>query len=105
MSTLAAPGPETIVWVRRQWNERHRAAYRLADLSGLHWSDMSGGVMARANRPYVHGYASCEAAVEGEVAHSCRHGSAPHRIKVCVTAVDNGGVRSPLVRHLRGLAS
>lgn len=61
--------------------------------------------MARANRFYVHGYVWCDGAVEGEVAHSCRHGRPPHSIKVCIVAVDNGGSRSALMRHLKTAAS
>lgn len=95
---------DTLVWVRRQWNNTLSAGYRLTDLSGPHWSDFSGGTQTRANRPYVHAYVLCDAAVEGEVAHSCLHGKGPHRIKVCVTAIDNDGTRSPVMRHLRELA-
>jgi hypothetical protein len=39
--------------------------------------------------PYLCGYVWCDAAVEGEVAHSCRHGEDPQRIKVCVVKKDN----------------
>lgn len=102
---MSAPlSPETLVWVSRQWNDNRGAAFRLGDLERPHWSAVSGGVRVRANRAYVHAYVWCDAGVEGELAHSCLHGEGPHRIKVCVTAVTNGGVRSPLVRHLRALA-
>lgn len=80
---------EVVVWVRRQWNDLRRASFPLSGLSGVHWSDMSGGVTRRANRRYLHAYVSCDAALEGEVAHSCLHGEGPHRIKVCIVAKDN----------------
>ena len=84
----AEPGP--VVWVRREFKgKRRRAAYRLADVSGLHWSSRSGGKKRRANRPYLHGYVWCDAMIVGAVAHSCRHGPPPHRIKVCITKKDN----------------
>ncbi|MFD5828119.1 hypothetical protein [Lentzea sp. NPDC060358] len=95
---------ETVVWVRRQWNNTLSAGYRLADVSEPHWSEFSGGTQTRANRFYVHAYVMCDAAVEGEVAHSCRHGRGPHRIKVCIVAVDNDGTRSAVMRHMRALA-
>lgn len=95
---------DTVVWVRRQSNDRRRAGYRLADVSWPHWSTISGGVQARANRPYVHAYVMCDAEVAGELAHSCQHGEGPHRIKVCIVAVDNDGTRSAVMRHLRALA-
>ena len=83
----AEPGP--IVWVRRQFDHHKHAAYRLADVDGWHWSDVSGGVMHRANRQYLHGYVWCDAMIAGELAHTCRHGPPPHRIKVCVTKKGN----------------
>jgi hypothetical protein len=86
-AVAAEPGP--VVWVRRQWNDWRHAAYRMADLDGLHWSNMSGGIQQRANRDYLHAYVWCDGMIAGELAHSCRHGQGPHRIKVCITKVDN----------------
>jgi hypothetical protein len=83
----AEPGP--IVWVRRQFDDNRHAAYRLADVSSWHWSDMSGGVQHRANRYYLHGYVWCDAMIAGKLAHTCRHGPPPHNIKVCVTKKGN----------------
>jgi hypothetical protein len=83
----AEPGP--VIWVRRHFDHRHRAAYRIIDVTGLHWSRRSGGKKHRANRPYLHGYVWCDAMIVGAVAHSCRHGPPPHRIKVCIVKVDN----------------
>ncbi|MDO8876335.1 MAG: hypothetical protein Q7V40_09535 [Pseudolabrys sp.] len=83
----AEPGP--VVWVRRQFDDHRHAAYRLADASGWHWSDLSGGVRHRANRRYLHSYVWCDAMIAGELAHTCRHGPPPHRIKVCITKKGN----------------
>ena len=83
----AEPGP--IVWVRRQFNSRKHAAYRLAEVSEWHWSNMSGGIVRRANRHYLHGYVWCDAMIAGRLAHTCQHGPPPHRIKVCVTKKGN----------------
>ena len=88
-AAAVAAEPGLIVWVRRQFNNRRRAAYRMSDLSGLHWSGRSGGTRRRANRLYLHAYVWCDAMIAGAVAHSCRHGKGPHRIKVCITKVDN----------------
>lgn len=76
---------EPVVWVRRQWNDYRDAAYRIRDVSGWHWSDVSGGVNVAAPRPFIHAYVSCNSIIAGELAHSCSHGKGPHRIKVCVT--------------------
>ncbi len=72
------------VSVRRQWNDWRDAEYRLSDISGLHWSRISGGVNAPAPQPFIHGYVLCDQMLGGELAHSCRHGSGPHEIKVCI---------------------
>src|SRR3954468_17648415 len=39
-----APEPGPIVWVRRQFDDHRHAAYRIADVRGWHWSNISGGV-------------------------------------------------------------
>jgi hypothetical protein len=54
-----------LVRVRRQYNDWRVATYRLEDVSGLHWDEVSGGVRAKANRSYLFGYVLCDAAVRG----------------------------------------
>jgi hypothetical protein len=68
---------------------RLRAEYRLTDHTRLHWSGTSGGTMSRTNQLYIHGYVMCDQMLSGDLDHSCEHGPPPHRIKVCVVAVDN----------------
>lgn len=88
-AAAVAAEPGLVVWVRRQFDDRRHAAYRIADLGGLHWSNRSGGLQHRANRHYLHAYVWCDGMIAGELAHSCRHGPGPHRIKVCITKIDN----------------
>jgi hypothetical protein len=83
----AEPGP--IVWVRRQFDDHRHAAYRLGDVSGWHWSNISGGINHPANRYYLHAYVMCDGMIAGELAHRCIHGPPPHRIKVCITKKGN----------------
>lgn len=75
--------------VRRQWNDWRRATYRIEDIDGLHMSDVGGGIRKTANRAYLHGYVVCDGMLDGELAHSCRHGPGPHNILVCVLKIDN----------------
>ena len=75
---------ELTIVVRRQWNDWREAVYRINDISGLHWSEVSGGVQAVAPRPFLHGYVMCDGMTSGELAHSGTHGNCPHRIKVCI---------------------
>ena len=84
---------DAAIKVRRQWNDRRRiATYRLGDISELQWGRTSGGVQARTPQPFVHGYVMCDAMIGGKLAHSCSHGPAPHRIKVCLTRKGNESV-------------
>lgn len=80
---------DTMVNVRRQWNDWSEAVYRLSDIAGLHWDNVSGGVQARAPRSFVHGYVMCDEMVSGAISHSCQHGKGPHRIKVCIVKKGN----------------
>ena len=88
-TAAVAAEPGLVLWVRRQFDDHRHAAYRITDMGGLHWSNRSGGVQHRANRHYLHGYVWCDGMIAGELAHSCRHGPGPHRIKVCITKIDN----------------
>jgi hypothetical protein len=87
---------EETVWVRRHWNAKKRAQYRLSGLTGLHWTDVCGddddGVIRRSAYLMVHGYVFCNEAVAGELTHSCTRSHPPHRITVCVVAKDNSKV-------------
>src|SRR5260221_13018725 len=90
---------EQFVWVRRQWNDYRQANVRAVDLGGFHWNRVSGGVRVPAPQPFIHAYIWCDAIREGELAHSCLHGTGPHRIKVCVTKVDNKAAYSWLLER------
>jgi hypothetical protein len=90
---------ETTVTVKRQWNDHRRATFRIDDLDGLHWATVSGGVKAVAPQPFVHAYVQCDDKIDGELAHSAAHGPCPHRIKVCLTKVDNQDVWNEVLRR------
>ena len=77
------------VQVRHQWNDWRLATFRIGDVSGWHWDNKSGGVNSIAPQFFVHAYVWCNAMLDGELAHSCSHGSGPHRIKVCLTKTGN----------------
>ena len=79
-----------VVVVRRQWNDWRELECRREDITGLHWDQIGGGVGARAPRPFLHGYISCDRIPDGsDFPHSCQHGAGPHRIKVVVVKKDN----------------
>jgi hypothetical protein len=99
--TIPLEEREIVVWVRRQWSDYRDAAYRLSDVWNFHWSRVSGGVHALAPRAFVNAYVMCNAMIEGELAHSCRHGPGPHEIKVCVIRNSNKEIW-PLIERLAG---
>jgi hypothetical protein len=73
------------VAVTRGWGDWRQLEVPLDALSGLHITDFAGGTGQRLPRPTLAAYMSCDAIPEGaEFAHSCRHGSGPHRIKVLI---------------------
>jgi hypothetical protein len=76
------------VKVRRQPDDRRIATYDLQNVWGLRWDNVGGGVM-RGSAMHVYGYVMCDGMIDGELAHSCRHGPPPHEIKVCITKKHN----------------
>ncbi len=93
------------VYVRRHPNDWQTATYNLSDISGLHWDYVSGGVGRRTSHETLFGYVMCDGAVDGEVAHSCRHGRGPHNIKVCLMKgmnKDNWPAIAELEKKARG---
>jgi hypothetical protein len=49
---------------------------------------VSGGTQIESRRPFVFAYVWCNK-VQGDIAHSCLHGPAPHNVKVCIMKRDN----------------
>ena len=93
---------ETLIVVRRHWNDIRSASVRFADVNGFRWDQVSGGVQRRSPRPMIYAYMQCTDVQEGELSHSASHGPCPHTIKVVVVARDN----SPAVmRALRLLVA
>ena len=80
---------DPLVTVSRAPGDYQTAQYRMSDIANLHWSHLTGGVHRFLSRPRVMGYVWCNEMETGEVVHSCRHGSRPHEIKVCVLRTHN----------------
>jgi hypothetical protein len=80
---------DTLVSVRRHPNDWQTARYRLRDISGFRWDGASGGVGRATAHTALFGDVWCDAAQDGDVAHTCSHGPPPHRIKVCIPKVCN----------------
>ena len=78
----------TKIKIRRQWNDWRIAEVEFSKISHLHWDNISGGVAAHAPQYFIHGYVWCDS-YDDDLAHSCKHGEGPHRIKICITKIDN----------------
>lgn len=89
MNTQHESIPSLTINVRRKPQDYRIAKYHLTDFQDPHWSDRCGGGGWQMNDYYICGYVLCDGALEGSVAHTCGHGDAPHRIKVCVTKTGN----------------
>lgn len=81
--------PETPITVSRHPGDWRYATYRMSDLGGVHWDTLSGGIGLASGRPVLYGYVRCDAALDGQVAHSGTHGACPHRIKVFIPMKHN----------------
>src|SRR3984893_7402173 len=88
---LSEPKSESdlTVCVRRHPSGGQTAVYRFSDIDGFHRRRVSDGVRPETSPDALFGYVMCDGAVSGGVAHSCSHGPAPHRIKVCIPKTCN----------------
>jgi hypothetical protein len=91
MTTDLPTVESAIVKVRRQPGHWRLADYRLSDVARLRWDYIGGGIQQRSAW-HVYGYVMCDAMLSGKIAHSCKHGPPPHRVKVCITKKYNEDV-------------
>ncbi len=77
-----------IIHLRRNPTDWHIGSTFLDQLDHLHWDNIPGGTYQKENQYYIHGYIDCDV-INGEIGHSCKHGAAPHHIKVCILKKDN----------------
>ncbi len=77
------------IYVRRQPNDYKIGKIKFEDVTDLDWGMTTGGIKVQTNQYYIFGYIYCNQVLEGEIAHSCMHGPAPHHIRVCVLKKDN----------------
>lgn len=94
---------EQEILVRRHWNSHMIGSVKLKHLSGFRMDVISGGVRAPSPYPMLYAYTSCDL-VDGEIAHSCRHGSCPHYIKVCIVQKDNGKKIHSQIKAMHGIS-
>ena len=77
-----------LLYIRRQWNDKKTSAVRFEELHNPYWDDISGEMLQRAPRPFIHGYVWCMDA-EDQTAHLPAHEDGTRWVKVCVLGRDN----------------
>lgn len=80
---------DPLVTVCRHPKDWQRGSVRLSKMDVSGYDCVSGGVQVPFPRPMMVAYIECTDVEDGEVAHSCSHGPAPHRIKVAITKKHN----------------
>ncbi|MDE1915019.1 MAG: hypothetical protein KGJ57_04960 [Sphingomonadales bacterium] len=88
-ATSAPNLDDLAISVRRHPQDWQTAQYSFSKLEYPHLDRVSGGVGRGTAHPTVFCYVWCDGMLSGELAHSCSHGPAPHRIKVAVPKVCN----------------
>jgi hypothetical protein len=80
-----------LVYVRRQWNTIETSAVPFDQFHNPYWDDISGQVMQRAPRLFIHGYVWWSDA-QDQVAQLHANEAGIHWLKVCVARRDNNRV-------------
>ena len=79
---------DAFVYMRRQWNGEKIGSVPFAQFHNPYWDDISGEMMQRAPRSFIHGHVWCTDA-QDQIAHLRARKDGPHWIKVCVVKKDN----------------
>jgi hypothetical protein len=88
----------TMVKVRRRWNEADVAEVPVEILWDFHFRNDAGGVCGAFPRAFLFAHVWCDHIASGVLGHYCREGPPPHDLLACVLPADNPG---PLYESLR----
>lgn len=89
VNTTSVTPPLQVNVKRHPQNNYKIATYNFSDVSGYHWSKVSGGNKQRTINWTLFAYVTCDKMISGQIDHSGIHDSCPHNIKVAVTRKDN----------------
>jgi hypothetical protein len=87
--TPAAELSDTLVVVRRRWNDPQLAQVPFGSLRDPVVKSDPGGVCSPIPRPFLFARVWCDALVDGGPIHACDGRSAPHELELCVLEKDN----------------
>lgn len=80
---------DSIVIVRRRWNDPHCSKVPLAALRELVIRNDPGGVCGAIPRPFRYARVWCDRLIDGGAIHACDASTAPHELQLCILETDN----------------
>jgi hypothetical protein len=91
---------DSIVIVRRRWNDPHSAKVPLSALRELISKNDPGGVCGPIPRPFPYARVWCDQLIDGSAIHACDRSTAPHELQLCVLEIDNAPEINARVREM-----
>jgi hypothetical protein len=91
---------DTLVVLRRRWNDPHSAKVPLAALRELVIKNDPGGVCSPTPRPFPYARVWCDQLIDGRAIHPCHSATAPHELQLCVLETDNTAEVNAQVRAM-----
>ncbi|HTB89478.1 MAG TPA: hypothetical protein VK743_16060 [Steroidobacteraceae bacterium] len=91
---------DSIVIVRRRWNDPGSARVPLSALRELVIRNDPGGVCTPIPRPFPYARVWCDQLIDGRAIHLCEPATAPHELQLCVMETDNSAEINIQVRAM-----
>jgi hypothetical protein len=91
---------DSIVTVRRRWNDPHSARVPMSALRELVTRNDPGGVCTPIPRPFPYARVWCDQLIGGSAIHICEPATAPHELQLCVMEADNSAELNAQVRAM-----
>ncbi len=91
---------DSMIIVRRRWNDPHSARVPLAALRELVIKNDPGGVCGPIPRPFPYARVWCDQLIDGRAIHLCDPATAPHELQLCLLETDNSAELNTRVRAM-----
>jgi hypothetical protein len=91
---------DSIVIVRRRWNDPHSARVPMSALRELVVKNDPGGICTPIPRPFPYARVWCDQLIDGRAIHLCEPATAPHELQLCIMEADNSAELNAQVRAM-----
>jgi hypothetical protein len=91
---------ESMVTVRRRWNDPHSARVPLSALREFVIKNDPGGVCSPIPRPFSYARVWCDQLIDVRAIHACDPATVPHELQLCVLENDNSAEVNAQVRSM-----